>query len=559
MNTVVRRLIMQLALPGLVASGLAVTAGAPASADRAASVTPSQVVARVPRLDWQPCGAGLESFLCTTAEVPTDYDHPHGRTTTIALTKLPASGSPGARLGTLFTNPGGPGGSGVDFVQQAALAVYPEQIRARYDILGFDPRGVVHSDPATCFRTEEDEEASPLLAAVYPVTRPQERRYLVDSLKLAVRCQTTSPVRFAHASTANVARDMDLLRQAVGDRRLTYIGYSYGTFLGATYAKLFPTRVGKFVLDGPVDPVAWSGTGTGIKAHSVPLGIRIGQSAGGYQTFTEFARLCREGGPTRCPLAAAGDPAVTVPAAFDRLLKDPLELPQPDGSTVQITQQTAVAITFQTLYAPAAWPDLAQFLQLLVTATADPAQVSAAVARTPSTLGARLRGEDYPSIGGALASLCVDGGKTGRPDRYPAFADAADARAPYFGRYRTWVTSPCEFWKLTDDDAYRGPWQQTTRTPVMVIGTRSDPATPYRNARPYASRFPDARLVTHEGWGHPALTQSTCVTNLIIRYLIAGQPPADGISCPTDVVPFTSPTGALSRSQVKMPAIQPTW
>ncbi|HST81441.1 MAG TPA: alpha/beta hydrolase [Kineosporiaceae bacterium] len=559
MNIVVRRLIAQLALPGLVAGGLAVGAGAPAAAERAARGAPSQVVAPVPRLDWQPCGAGLEPFLCTKAEVPTDYDHPRGPTTTVALTKLPASGSSKARLGTLFTNPGGPGGSGVEFVQLAALAVYPEQIRAQYDILGFDPRGVAGSDPATCFRTQEDEASSPLLAVTYPVTRPQERRFLAESRELAVRCQTTSPVRFANASTANVARDMDLLRQAVGDQRLTYIGYSYGTFLGATYAKLFPGRVGKFVLDGPVDPVAWTGTGTGINAHSVPLGIRIGQSAGGYQTFREFARLCREGGPANCPLAAAGDPAVTVLNAFDRLLKDPLELPLPDGSTLEITQQIAVAATFQSLYAPAAWPDLAQFLLLLVTSTADPEKISTAAARTPSELGARLRGEDYPSIGGALASLCVDGAKTGRPDRYPAFADAADARSPYFGRFRTWVSSPCESWKLTDDDAYQGPWQQTTRTPVMVIGTRSDPATPYRNAHPYANRFPDARLVTHEGWGHPALIQSTCVTNLIIRYLIAGQPPADGINCSTDVVPFTSPVQAVSRSQVKVPAMTPVW
>jgi pimeloyl-ACP methyl ester carboxylesterase len=560
MNTAVRRLIAHLVLPALVVSGLAVATAAPATAGPAgAAPAPTQVRAPVPRLAWRPCGAGLEPFLCTTAEVPTDYDHPRGRTTTIALTKLPASGGPAARLGTLFTNPGGPGGPGVDFVQQAALVVYPEQVRARYDILGFDPRGVGRSDPATCFRTEQEEEGSPLLAVQYPVTPQQERRYLAAALELAVRCQTTSPVRFAHASTANVARDLDLLRQAVGDRQLTYIGYSYGTVLGATYAKLFPTRVGRFVLDGPVDPVAWTGTGTGNTARSVPLDIRIGQGAGAYQTFQEFARLCREAGPARCPLAAAGDPAVTVPDAFDRLLKDPLEVPLPDGSTVQITQQVAVATTFQSLFEPVTWPALAELLLLLVTATADPDEVSAAAARTPSELGARLHGEDYPSLGGSFASPCVDGAKTGRPNRYPAFADAADARAPYFGRFRIWASAPCEFWVLADDDAYLGPWQQTTRTPVMVIGTRFDPATPYWNARPYADRFPDARLVTHESWGHPALNRSTCVNDLIVRYLTAGQAPADGTTCRPDFVPFTSPVSALSRSRWSPPPVRAFW
>jgi pimeloyl-ACP methyl ester carboxylesterase len=559
MNAVVRRLVPSLVLPAVVASGLTVIAVAPATAGRAAAGSAAtQVVAPVPRLDWQPCGAGLEPFLCTTAEVPTDYDHPRGPTTTIALTKLPASGGSGARLGTLFTNPGGPGGSGVDFVQQGALTIYPERVRSRYDILGFDPRGVGRSDPATCFRTGEEESASPLSAPVYPVTPRQERRYLADALELAVRCQTTSPVRFANGSTANVARDMDLLRQAVGDRRLTFVGYSYGTYLGATYAELFPARVGRFVLDGPVDPVAWSGTGTGINAPSVPLGIRIGQGAGAYLTFQEFARLCREAGPAGCPLAAAGDPAVTVPDAFDRLLKDPLDVPLPDGSTVEITQQVAVMTTFQSLYAPQAWPDLAQFLLLLVTSTADPDEVSTAAARTPSELGARLRGEDYPSIGGALASLCVDAAKTGRPDRYPAFADAYDARAPYFGRYRAWAAIPCEFWALADDDAYRGPWRQTTPAPVMVVSTRFDPATPYWHARPYADHFPDARLVTHESWGHPALNRSTCVNDLIVGYLTAGEAPADGTTCRPDVVPF-APAGALSRAQTEAPAGRPFW
>jgi pimeloyl-ACP methyl ester carboxylesterase len=231
--------------------------------------------------------------------LPADYDDPSGPRTRLALTKLPAGGAPDQRLGTLFVNPGGPGGSGVDFVQGAAATTYAPDVLAHYDVLGFDPRGVARSDPATCFPTQADELASPLLSMIYPLPGQEEAQYTREAQQLASRCQETSPRRFASGSTANVARDMDLLRQAVGDERLTYVGYSYGTFLGATYARLFPGRVGRFVLDGTADPIAWSGTGTGDAAPTTPLGIRVRQGIGATETFAEFARLCREGGPRR--------------------------------------------------------------------------------------------------------------------------------------------------------------------------------------------------------------------------------------------------------------------
>lgn len=272
----------------------------------------------------------------------------------------------------------------MDFVQGSATLVYSPRVLARYDVLGFDPRGVARSDPATCFRTEGQEMTSPLLETIYPLPGREETRYTVDTLRLAVRCQTMSPGRFRSASTANVARDMDLLRQAVGDQRLTYAGYSYGTYLGATYSRLFPGRVGRFVLDGTVDPIAWSGTGTGIAAPTTPLGIRIRQGIGATETFGEFARLCREAGPERCSLAAVGDPAVVVPATFDRLAREPVEIPLPDGTTAVVTQQVAVMTTFMGLYDPGLWPELADFLATLAVPVPSPPLVAAAAAGTPS-------------------------------------------------------------------------------------------------------------------------------------------------------------------------------
>jgi pimeloyl-ACP methyl ester carboxylesterase len=540
-------------------AGAVLPAAASAQTSATATTHASQVVAPVPTLDWQPCGAGLESFLCATADVPTDYDHPNGPKTRLALTKLPASGPPAQRLGTLFTNPGGPGSSGVDFVQGAAAMIYAPEVLARYDVLGFDPRGVARSDPATCFETQAEEDASPLLQTIYPLPGAQEARYTVDALRLAVRCQTTSPRRFSTASTANVARDMDLLRQAVHDERLTYAGYSYGTYLGATYARLFPGRVGRFVLDGTVDPIAWSGTGTGDAAPTTPLGIRVRQGIGASETFGEFARLCREGGPQNCSLAAAGDPAVVVPAIFDRLAREPVTISMPDGTTAVITQQVAVATTYFGLYSPAVWPDLADLLAALTAPVPSPPKVAAAVASTRSPLGARARGEDYPSIGGALASLCVDTAPSRRVREYPALVDAADAEAPYFGRFRGWIGVPCEFWALQDPDAFHGPWQQRTHATVLVIGTRHDPATPYRQTKTYADLFPASRLLTLDGWGHTAIGKSACADAAVAAYLVAGDAPPDGAVCAPDAVPFTAQARTLAVQRPDVPPGLPMW
>jgi len=544
-----------LAAPALPAAATAQTSP-PAAVSQA-----TQVAAPVPTLDWKPCGEDLKPLLCATADVPTDYDRPEGPKTRLALAKLPAGGAPDQRLGTLFINPGGPGGSGVDFLYGIATEpILPPQVLARYDVLGFDPRGVARSAPATCFPTEEQELTSPLLQTPYPLPGPDESQFILEGLNLATLCQRQAPRRFRTASTANVARDMDLLRQAVHDEWLTYAGYSYGTLLGATYARLFPDRVGRFVLDGTVDPVAWSGTGSGDAAPTTPLGIRLRQGTGASQTFAEFARQCREAGPERCSLAGLGDPAVVVPAAFERLAREPVEIPLPDGTTVVVTQQIAVLITYLSLYSPADWNDLADFLTAIAAPVPSPARVAATVARTRSPLGARMRGEDYPSIGGGLASVCVDTVASGRISEYPALIDAYDAEAPYFGRLRGWLGVTCEFWHLRDPDAFHGPWQQTTQAPVLVLGTRFDPATPYRQTRPYADLFPASRMLTLDGWGHTTIGKSACVDAAIAAYLVAGDPPQDGSVCASDAVPFPAPQArALAAPRPDVPPGLPLW
>jgi pimeloyl-ACP methyl ester carboxylesterase len=483
----------------------------------------------VPEIAWGSCGADLPAFQCATVEVPTDYDRPHGATTTIALTRLPAS-DPARKIGTLFTNPGGPGGSGVDFVQQLGQTAYQPEVRARFDILGFDPRGVGKSDPVTCFPTAAEEAAAFAGSAPYPVTAAEERAYTKLSLKLAIGCQTTSPDRLAHYSTANVARDMDLLRQAVGDDKLSYVGYSYGTYLGATYARLFPHRIRAFVLDGTLSPEWYSGS----DGDRRPIGDRLRQGEGAAETFAQFLAECEKAGPNDCALAKLGDPKTVAESTFSRLKEDPVVLTLPDGSTVTVTYQLAVQVSFFSMYDPAGWPALAESL----------AQLASGKTRAKSTERAsellvewNRRKEEYASIGTGLQP-CVEAKQSGRPLAYPQYADAADKRAPHFGRMRLWLGQPCEFMGVRDHDAFLGPWKLTTKTPVMVIGTRYDPATPYQATRPHADLFRNASMVTVEGYGHTVLGKSTCADKLITTYLTTLKAPADGSTCTQDRKPF---------------------
>lgn len=527
----------------------ALAAGAIASAVLVVPATGTTSPRVVPKINWGSCGTdpALAAFQCASVEVPTDYDHPRGATTTIALTRLPAS-DPAHRIGTLFTNPGGPGGPGVDFVQQAATVAYTPEVRARFDILGFDPRGVGKSDPATCYPTAAEEAAALTELPAFPVGRAEERRYVVASAKLAAACVTTSPDRMKHYSTANVARDMDLLRQAVGDKKLSYAGYSYGTYLGATYAKLFPNNVRALMLDGTLLPEWYSGS----DGDRRPVGVRIRQGEGGAEVLAQFNTECKKAGPSACALAKLGDPATVVRDLYKRLKANPVTVPLPDGSTVEVTYALAVQQTFFSLYGPDGWRDLAALLAELYVLSGAPAGRTAILSagRVPQELLEwNRRKEEYTSAGSSLQP-CIEAHQTGRPFGYAAYADAADKAAPDFGRFRAWVGHTCEFIPIRDADAFLGPWPNKVKSPVLVFGTRYDPATPYQATRPYTELYPDGRMVTLNGWGHTTLGQSACADAAITAYLVKVDAPADGSVCQPDRKPFQSlPSAKASAAQ----------
>ncbi|THC51767.1 alpha/beta hydrolase [Streptomyces sp. A1499] len=490
--------------------------------------------APVPKLDWKPCGKGeLSDFQCATTEVPTDYDRPRGATTTIALTRLPAS-DPGKRIGSLFTNPGGPGGSGVDFVHHAGKVAYDPAVRARFDIIGFDPRGVGDSDPVTCFASAEEEKAALARIPVFPFTEKQEKPFLRRLLEVPKACMKRSRERIEHASTANVARDMDLLRRAVGDKKLTYAGYSYGTFLGATYAKLFPDNVRALMLDGAVEPTGY----TGVNGDTRSVVTRTGQGEAAGRALGEFLRLCAKAGPDRCALARPGDPRAVMERTLRRLKTRPVTVHLPEGPPVEVTYPFAVETLYNGLYTPRSWPVLAEAFAAVATAGKRLDRPTAAVGGYFRT----LRDKEFASKGEVLANLCVDTLNPKSPKSFPAEADAEDAKSLHFGRYRTWQGLSCTVIGNADRDAHLGGWRQRVDAPVMVVGTRFDPATPYEKTRPFADKFPDARMATLEGWGHGGtLLQSTCMNRLVARYLVELEA-TDGATCKPDTQPFAAPT-----------------
>src|SRR6478672_11777306 len=217
------------------------------------------------KIGWGKC---YGQFQCGTLQVPLDYSKPNGTTISLAVVKLPAT-DPAHRIGSLLLNPGGPGGSGVDYTVFAGPALYTPEVRARFDLVGFDPRGIARSTALRCFGTT-NQAVSVFTPFPFPMTRDELAQWIAADRRLVDACDQRGGRIADHMATADVARDMDSLRAALGDAQLTYAGVSYGSYLGVTYANMFPSRVRAIVVDGVLDPIAWS-TGRGGEAATLPF------------------------------------------------------------------------------------------------------------------------------------------------------------------------------------------------------------------------------------------------------------------------------------------------
>jgi pimeloyl-ACP methyl ester carboxylesterase len=453
------------------------------------------------RLDWSRC---RRSFWCATLEVPLDYARPGGDTIRLALLAAPATGR---RIGAMVVNPGGPGAPGTEYAALSARA-FRAPLREHYDIVGFDPRGTGRSSPVDCLG--DDALTAYLSADPDPDDPSEESAYFASARAIGVGCAKRSGPVAAHISTVEAARDMDVLRAVLGERTLTYFGASYGTKLGATYADLFPARVGRFVLDGAVDPA--------LSTRELNL-----QQAQGFETaLRAYVGNCVKS--DGCFLGDSVDAGLAKVRSFlDSLDAEPL--PTRDGR--RLTEGDAFYGLAYPLYSRDLWLVLSTSLKAALGGDGSALMLLADTYTDRS-------GDRYAdnSMEALYAINCLDD-PWARHTAAEVKADVADfeAASPTFGRAFAWMGASCSGLQVPTTSrphAVRAPGA----APIVVTGTTRDPATPLQWAKSLAGELDSGVLVTRDGDGHTAYNSGNeCVDEALEDYLIDGTVPRDGLAC----------------------------
>ena len=491
---------------------------------------------RVPVLRWVPCHSGFE---CANARAPLDYRDPGGSVIRLAVIRHRAS-DPAHRLGALFFNPGGPGGSGTALLPQI-YRFFPAALRARFDIVSWDPRGVGESTAVQCFASQRAEMRffGALLApdSAFPVGNAQMSRWMGRSREFGRRCAQRNDGLLEHVSTLDTARDLDLLRRALRNRWMNYLGVSYGTLLGATYANLFPDRVRAMVLDGNVNPAAW--VGRQLKANGgrfLPTHLRLRSDQATAKALRAFLDLCGGAGVAHCAFSA-GSAAATrskFAALLARLPRQPVK--------GKIGYAELVSATIAALYSAPGWSGWAQKLQTVWTTPAASQAIAGPSSLTSddsarSAQRATRASERYAGFEQQAAILCSESPNP-RPAAFAALDAFASRRSGVVGPAWAWLDETCASWPATAAERYAGPWNRRTAHPVLVIGTTYDPATPYQSAVAMSHQLARARLLTVDGYGHTS-GASACADRYKTRYLIDGTLPPRAARCAQDKPPFT--------------------
>jgi pimeloyl-ACP methyl ester carboxylesterase len=504
----------------------------------AAAAPSGGVAAPIPTLDWHPCAQG--ELECANAAVPLDYDDPAGATTQLFM-KRHAATDPANRIGTLFINPGGPGGPSSQLVA-LFTKLLGDDVSAHFDVVGIDPRGIGRSTRVQC-RPADRDPGYP--RNWIPLTRQQAKPLIRFNTWYADACAQDANEILDHMSTADAARDMDLIRQAVGDAQLSYYGISYGTYLGATYAAMFPDQVRALVLDGVLDPVAWS-TGRGDSGERLPFSTRLGSGVGAWEALVSAFSECDRVGRARCPLA--GEAGEKWRRIVHRLRQGPAQV---SGGTLVYSDVVGGALG--ALYNRASY----RFLMRDIGNLYAELFVEQPRSRTKVDLVTAFRTLPRPDIGpyaeprwaaprpsAALAPrpfsptfegvACSDSVNPTNPSAWIHAGVVADRQGPWFGRGWTWASGPCATWPGSSDDAFRGPWQTDTSSPVLLVGNFHDPATPISGARVLNSLLEGSRLLSVDTWGHGAIGESDCATDRMSSYLVDGILPSAGLVCQPD-------------------------
>jgi pimeloyl-ACP methyl ester carboxylesterase len=456
------------------------------------------------QVDWQPCQEGLE---CASVAVPLDYADPDGAVISLALLRVPAL-DPDRRVGSLVVDPGGPGVSAQDYAAAADQIVSPS-VREVYDVVGMDPRGVGGSTPLECI-DDAGMDASVALDAT-PDTDAEVQALLAGTADFVAGCQRSSADLLPHVGTADVARDLDVVRAVLGDDRLNYLGKSYGTSIGTEYARQFPARVGRLVLDGAVDPTLSDAD------------VLLGQAEGFELALSRFAEDCVARG---CALGDTVDEVVAVAAAvLDRADESPI----PTGTDRPLTQTLATYGIIYPLYltpqegypvleaglAAAARRDGSILLQV----------ADAYLLRTPDGRYETNQWDAFTPIS------CLDRPGSATVADVQAALPQFEAASPLFGEGQAWGLLSCSTWPVAAD-GLPAPVSAAGAAPILVVGTTGDPATPYAWAQGLADQLDSGVLLTYEGTPHTAYRKgSSCVDDAVDAYLLEGIPPPDGTTC----------------------------
>jgi pimeloyl-ACP methyl ester carboxylesterase len=455
---------------------------------------------------WTNCQGGFE---CATVKVPLDYAKPgSGGDVKLALIRLPARNK-SQRIGSLVTNPGGPGGSGVEFVRGNATS-FSQALRDRFDIVGFDPRGVGDSSPVRCLTGKQLDTYFATDSS--PDDQDEVGKLLAQGKEFADGCQAKSARLLPYVGTINAARDMDVLRAALGDKQLTYFGASYGTYLGAFYAGQFPKNVRALVLDGAIDPK--------LSAEQVNLE----QAKGFERALRAFATDCvRSSG---CPLGNDTDAVLNkVSDLLARADKTPFNNGLGDGRVVN--EPMAATGIAAALYQKEAWPTL----RLALSRAAD-SNDGTLLLKLSDLLTERKEDGTYSNLMESnMAVNCVDKPFPADPRTYASDAATAKKAAPRFGPFIVWGSLPCAYWPTKTNEKPRALTAAGAK-PILVVGTTRDPATPYSWAKGLASELKSGVLLSLDGDGHTAyLAGNRCIGQYVDRYLTEGIPPKNGTMC----------------------------
>lgn len=472
-------------------------------------------------VNWQPCSDPAQAgFQCARVRVPLNYAKPHRRKITLAVVRRPAD-DPAKRIGSIFFNPGGPGGPGFSSLPQVSR-FFAAGLRERFDLVSWDPRGVGQSTAVQCFPNKQAEADFLGSYASVPVTKTQQKQATAHIKKLSRLCgKRNSHGLLKHVSTADSARDLDRLRAAVGDSKLNYLGVSYGTFLGATYANLFPKRVRALTLDGNVNPTAW------VDNSSPPLATFLRQKSdeGSQETLNAFLKSCGRVGVDRCAFSAGT--AKATRNKYDSLVRQMRQ--HPNATRGGFTYSHLMDSSVNEIYFMPVWPRWAQTLQSIWLNQAPRAMAKSVI-------------EKYAGVGQQMAIAC---GESPNPklDALRDLTKLAEGRSGPTGAYWAWL-APCGAWPAKATSRYAGPWNKRTAKPVLVVGVTTDPATPFQGSVAMSKQLRRARLLTLKGYGHTALLNpSACIDRWETRYFIDGKLPPKGTTCRQNQPPFAPNPG----------------